>query len=106
MSDLSIRFDQTTNNWQFVADNGAATNFTAATDAQPFVAKSLSSRASNFDVAVSGCTQTPTVKLAVLGPSIPITWVPSDGSEITVAVIATCGAIKQSGYVKVKKSSG
>ena len=106
MSDLSIQFDQSTNNWQFVDASGGTTNFSAATDAQPFVAKSLSSRAQNFDIAVSGCSQTPTVKLAVLGPSVPITWVPSDGSSITIAVIATCGAVTQSGYVKVKRSDG
>jgi hypothetical protein len=106
MSDLTIQFNQTTNNWQFVDGSGATTNFTAATDAQPFIANSLSSRDTNFDIAVSGCSQTPTVLVAVLGPSVPITWVPSDGSYTMVGVIATCGAVKQTGYVKVKRSSG
>jgi hypothetical protein len=106
MSDLTIQFDSSTNNWQFVGDDGSTTDFGAATDSQPFVAKALSSRAANFDIAVSGCSQTPIVKLAVVGPSVPITWVPDDGSDIKVAVIATCGATTQSGYVKVKRSGG
>jgi hypothetical protein len=106
MSDLSIRFNESTNDWQFVDAGGKTTNFSAATHTSPFVANSLPSRANNFDIAVSGCSQTATVKVALHGPSVPLTWVPSDGSDVLIDVIATCGTVTQSGYVKVKRSGG
>ncbi|MFV8749538.1 hypothetical protein ACNOYE_03180 [Nannocystaceae bacterium ST9] len=105
MSDLSIQFDPRSDAWQFIDDSGATTDFSATSETQPFVANELPSRAANFDVAIMGCSQTASVMVAVLGPSVPITWVPSTGSR-TVAVIATCGTTRQSGYVKVKRSGG
>lgn len=106
MSDLSIQFDSSSNNWQFVDSSGATTNFSATTQTQPFDARALSSRAANFDIAISGCSATATVMVAVPGPSVPITWVPSAGTDTIVAVIATCSAASQTGYVRVKRSSG
>lgn len=103
MSDLSIHFDTNNDAWQFVDARGNTTNFSATSELQPFAAKDLSSRAANFDIAITGCTGA-SVEVVLSGPSVPLTWVASSGTDTLFAVRATCGTTSQSGYVKVKRS--